>query len=237
MRRFLTSEVMQNSITITGEEANHMKNAVRMNVGDEFIAFDGSGTDYTCVITKVDKDISADITDRTQSKAEPNIKVTLYQAYPKSAKMNEIVQKAIELGAAAIVPFLSKRCVKRPSGQGEKLSKVALSAVKQCGRSVLPKVADVQSFEQAAELMKSHELLIVCFEEERLTSLAQALCKDVSDIGIVIGSEGGFERFEIEKMREVGGIPVTLGRRIMRTETAGMAVLSACFYAKGQMEY
>jgi len=237
MRRFLASEVRDNSITITGEEANHIRNAVRMSVGDEFIAFDGSGIDYTCVITNADRDITANIIDKTHSKAEPVIKVTLYQAYPKSAKMNEIVQKAVELGAAAIVPFLSKRCVKRPSGQGEKLSKVALSAVKQCGRSIIPTVSDVQSFEQALELMSCHEMLIVCDEEERAIQLSQALQINAKDIGIVIGSEGGFERIEVDRIKAVEGIPVTLGRRIMRTETAGMAVLAACFYAKGEMEY
>ncbi|MBT3318680.1 MAG: 16S rRNA (uracil(1498)-N(3))-methyltransferase [Clostridia bacterium] len=237
MRRFLATNVSKNSIYISGEEANHMRNAVRMSIGDEFIAIDGSGIDYTCAITNIDKDVKADILSKSQNKAEPEINVTLYQAYPKSAKMNEIVQKAVELGAAAIVPFLSKRCVKRPSGQGDKLSKVALSAVKQCGRSIIPNVTDVQSFEQALELMSNHELLIICDEEERQRQLYTALQVGASDIGIVIGSEGGFERSEIERVKDCGGIPVTLGRRIMRTETAGIAVLAACFYAKGEMEY
>jgi 16S rRNA (uracil1498-N3)-methyltransferase len=237
MRRFLATEVLKNSIVISGEEANHMKNAVRMSIDDEFIAIDGSGIDLMCRITSIDNDITAKIISKTKNKAEPIINVTLYQAYPKSAKMNEIVQKAVELGAVSIVPFLSKRCVKRPSGQGEKLSKVALSAVKQCGRSILPTVTDVQSFEQALELTQGQETLIVCDEEERQIQLSLALQSNSKDIGIVIGSEGGFERIEVDRIKAVEGIPVTLGRRIMRTETAGMAVLAACFYAKGEMEY
>lgn len=239
MRRFYVDpeDVLGNSIIIRGEEANHIKNAVRMQVGDEFVAFDGSSTDYTCRVNSVGKSIGADIIGSTENKAEPSINVTLYQAYPKSAKMNEIVQKAVELGAVGIVPFLSVRCVKRPEGQGDKLGRVALSAVKQCGRSVLPTVTDVQSFEDALELMKRHEQLIVCWEEERQVSLRQALESDAKDIGIVIGSEGGFDAEEVDQIREMGGVIVTLGRRIMRTDTAGMAVLSAIFYDKGQMEY
>lgn len=239
MRRFYVDpeDVLGNSIIIRGEEANHIKNAVRMQVGDEFVAFDGSSTDYTCRVNSVGKSIGADIIGSTENKAEPSINVTLYQAYPKSAKMNEIVQKAVELGAVGIVPFLSVRCVKRPEGLGDKLGRVALSAVKQCGRSVLPTVTDVQSFEDALELMKRHEQLIVCWEEERQVSLCQVLESDAKDIGIVIGSEGGFDAEEVDQIREMGGVIVTLGRRIMRTETAGMAVLSAIFYDKGQMEY
>lgn len=239
MRRFYVDpeDVLGNSIIIRGEEANHIKNAVRMQVGDEFVAFDGSSTDYTCRVNSVGKSIGADIIGSTENKAEPSINVTLYQAYPKSAKMNEIVQKAVELGAVGIVPFLSVRCVKRPEGQGDKLGRVALSAVKQCGRSVLPTVTDVQSFEDALELMKRHEQLIVCWEEERQVSLRQVLESDAKDIGIVIGSEGGLDAEEVDQLREMGGVIVTLGRRIMRTETAGMAVLSAIFYDKGQMEY
>lgn len=240
MRRFYVDpeDVLGNSIIIRGEEANHIKNAVRMQVGDEFVAFDGSSTDYTCRVNSVGKSIGADIIGSTENKAEPSIDVTLYQAYPKSAKMNEIVQKAVELGAVGIVPFLSVRCVKRPEGQGDKLGRVALSAVKQCGRSVLPTVTDVHSFEDALELMKRHEKLFVCWEGEREVSLQQALEDDTSsNIGIVIGSEGGFDAEEVDQMREIGGKTVTLGRRIMRTETAGMSVMSAIFYDKGQMQY
>lgn len=237
MRRFFADEVNQKNIKISGEEANHIKNALRMKPGDEFIAIDGSGTDYTCVISSIDKDVFADIIKRDKNLAEPDIKVTLYQAYPKSAKMNDIVDKAVELGVYAIVPFLSKRCVKRPDGQGEKLTKVALSAAKQSGRSIVPQVSDVKSFEEALKLMKDRELLIACYEEEKNNALSDALKTHAKDIGIVIGSEGGFESEEIEKMKNNGAVVVTLGRRILRTETAGIAVLAACFYEKGQMKY
>lgn len=237
MRRFFATQVKENSIIVSGDEANHIKNSVRLKPGDEFIAIDGSGMDYYCKISDINKDVHADIISKELGKAEPDVKITLYQAYPKSAKMNEIVQKAVELGAVSIVPFLSKRCVKRPSGQGDKLTRVAVSAVKQCGRSILPEVPDVQDFKHVLELMKRHELLIVCYEEETIRPLSEALKNDAIDIGIVIGSEGGFEREEIDTMKEAGGVVVTLGRRILRTETAGIAVLASCFYDKGQMKY
>ncbi len=237
MRRFYSDEVYENSLKITGDEAAHMKNSLRMKTGDEFIAIDGSGVDYFCAISNVDRDITADVIKKEKGNAEPDIKVTLYQAYPKSAKMNDIVDKAVELGVYEIVPFLSKRCVKRPNGQGEKLTKVSLSAAKQSGRSIVPKVSDVQNFNNALKLMKRHKLLIACYEEEQIKELSQALDTDVDDIAIVIGSEGGFEKEEIGSMRDAGAVVVTLGRRILRTETAGIAVLAACFYEKGQMKY
>ena len=237
MRRFYADEVNESSVRISGDEAAHMKNSLRMRQGDEFIAIDGSGTDYYCAVSSIDRDVYADIIKKEKGSAEPDIKVTLYQAYPKSAKMNDIVDKAVELGVFEVVPFLSKRCVKRPQGQGDKLSIVSLSAAKQSGRSIVPKVSDVMSFDDALGLMKRHSLLIACYEEEQTNDLAQALRNEAEDIGIVIGSEGGFEQQEIERMKQAGAEVVTLGRRILRTETAGIAVLAACFYEKGQMKY
>ena len=240
MRRFYadSGDVHENSLIIRGDDANHIKNVLRMQPGDMFIAIDGTGMDYTCRMTAVGKEIEADIISRDHNLAEPDIRVTLYQAYPKSAKMEEIVQKAVELGAGGIVPFLSKRCVKRPSKGGSvRLERVALSALKQCGRSVMPHITDVQSFDDALELMKKHDLLIACWEEEQDRPLKQTLGRDARDIGIVIGSEGGFEASEMDRIKDIGGVPATLGRRIMRTETAGMAVLSAIFYEKDQMQY
>ena len=237
MRRFYADEVNENSIMITDDEAAHMKNSLRMKAGDEFIAIDGSGFDYYCAISNIDRDITARIIKKEKGSAEPDIKVTLYQAYPKSAKMNDIVDKAVELGVYEIIPFLSKRCVKRPQGQGDKLTKVSLSAAKQSGRSIIPSVSDVQSFHDALKLMKRHKLLIACYEEEKIKELSQAMSNEADDIAIVIGSEGGFEKEEIDSMRDAGAMIVTLGRRILRTETAGIAVLAACFYEKGQMKY
>ncbi len=236
MHRFfvLPENIKENSLTITGDEAKHMKNVLRMDKGHEMIAFDGTGMDYLCRIKNIGFDIEAHIITKEKNTAEPDIAVTLYQAYPKSAKMEEIVQKAIELGAQRIVPFLSQRCVKRPE-ESSRLRRVAMAAVKQCGRSRIPVVDDVLLFADVLKLMRNHEKLIVCWEEERETSLRAALAGDEQDIGIVIGPEGGFEGAEVAKMCETGGVSVTLGPRIMRTETAGIAVLAAIFYDKGQM--
>ena len=221
-------------LVISGDEAKHMKNALRMQPGDTFTAFDGSGVDFDCRVTSVGSAVEADILSRWTTEAEPAVKVTLYQAYPKLAKMEEIVQKAVELGAAGIVPFISARCVKKPE-DASRLRRVALAAVKQCGRSIIPEVSDILRFDDALARMSDHESLIVCWEEEQITPLSDALKGDAKDIGIVIGSEGGFEAAEVEKMRDVGGVSVTLGPRILRTETAGIAVLAAVFYERGQM--
>ena len=237
MHRFYTEPelVHENSLTILGDEAKHIKNVLRMQAGDELIAFDGTGYDYVCRITGIGAQIDAQVLRNELNKTEPGINVTLYQAYPKSAKMEEIVQKAVELGAFGIVPFISHRCVKRPE-ESSRLRRVALSAVKQCGRSVLPTVADVLRFDDALKLMKTHDKLIVCWEEERETPLKAALSGEAGNIGVVIGPEGGLEVAEVKRMREAGGISVTLGPRIMRTETAGIAVMAAVFYDKGQMQ-
>jgi 16S rRNA (uracil1498-N3)-methyltransferase len=236
MARFFADspDINQDRLIITGDEAKHMKNALRMQPGDTFTAFDGSGVDFDCRIISVGNIIEADILSRHSNTTEPEISVTLYQAYPKLAKMEEIVQKAVELGAHGIVPFISARCVKKPE-DSPRLRRVALSAVKQCGRSVVPEVSGVLRFNDALKRMRAHDKLIVCWEEEQMRPLSEALKGDARDIGIVIGSEGGFEAAEVEKMREIGGISVTLGARILRTETAGIAVLAAVFYDKGQM--
>lgn len=237
MHRFYTppENVGENSLTITGDEAKHIKNVLRMQAGDEVIVFDGSGYDYICRMTAVGAQVEAQVLQKQLNKTEPDIKLTLYQAYPKSAKMEEIVQKSIELGAARIVPFIAHRCVKRPE-DSSRLRRVALAAVKQCGRSMLPSVEDVLRFDDALKLMKAHDKLIVCWEEERVTSLKEALADDAKNIGVVIGPEGGLEESEVKRMREAGGVSVTLGPRIMRTETAGIAVMAAVFYEKGQMQ-
>lgn len=227
-------DVGADKLVISGDEAKHIKNALRMQPGDMFVAFDGSGMNYDCRITSVGAAVEADILSRRATEAEPAVKATLYQAYPKLAKMEEIVQKAVELGAVGIVPFISARCVKRPD-DASRLRRVALAAVKQCGRSIIPEVSDILRFEDAVARMSTHESLIVCWEEEQTTPLSDALKGDAKDIGIVIGSEGGFEAAEVEKMRSAGGVTVTLGPRILRTETAGIAVLAAVFYEKGQM--
>lgn len=237
MHRFYTlpDNVDEKSLRIAGDEAKHIKNVLRMQTGDTFVAFDGTGIDYTCRIISVGTQIDTQIISKTHNKTEPSIKVTLYQAYPKSAKMEEVVQKAVELGAVGVVPFISQRCVKRPE-DSSRLRRVAMAAVKQCGRSVLPHVQDVLSFDNALSLMKKHDKLIVCWEEEHETALKSAMTGDAQNIGVVIGPEGGFEAAEVELMREAGGVAVTLGPRIMRTETAGIAVLAAIFYEKGQMQ-
>lgn len=205
-----------------------------MRKGDEFVAFDGTGIDYYCRITQADKDVHADILKRDKNNCEPKIKATLYQAYPKSDKMEEIVQKAVELGAAGIVPFISARCVKKPDNS-VRLRRVALAAAKQCGRSIIPFVDDILCFKDVLEKMGKHERLIVCWEQESGTTLKSALYGQPKDIAIVIGPEGGFDEEEIESMRKCGGISVTLGPRILRTETAGMSVLSAVMFCMGQM--
>jgi len=240
MRRFFvdTANIDVDHLIVKGDEAKHMMSSVRMQPGDTFIAIDGSGIDYTCRITAADRDVDAQIMNRAHNIAEPKVRVTLYQAYPKQAKMQDIVQKAVELGAVGVVPFLSQRCVKRPKdADSSRLRRVALSAVKQCGRSIIPNVSDVLSFEDACARMKSHDQLIACWEEETQTPLSAVLESDAADIGVVIGSEGGFDAQEVDKMCALGGTSVTIGPRILRTETAGIAVLAAIFYGKGQMQY
>lgn len=241
MPRFFTEYINENDAVICGEDAHHITRSLRMTVGDKLTLCNFKGTDFECEITDIgDEQVKVKILSSSPTHSEPKTSVTLYQALPKGDKFELIIQKSVELGVTKIVPFISGRCISRPDDKKlakklERWQKIAVSAAKQCGRGIIPTVEPVMNFESAAKDLCSHKLPIVFYEfgGEKLSKL---LDNDISDIGVMIGSEGGFEQSEIETAKSLGATPATLGKRILRCETAPLCVMSIIMYQKGDME-
>lgn len=250
MHRFFVepSRIRKDEIEIAGGDVNHIRNVLRMREGEELLVCDGYGNEYICRIRAYTEDaVSAHILRRCRVESELPCRITLFQCLPKGDKMELIIQKAVELGASDIVPVASKRCVVRLDA-GKEISKrkrwqaVAEGAAKQSGRALIPPVLPMKSFREALELAKELDVCLIPYE------CAQELLKDGPGspmeqtkeilkgirpghtIGIFIGPEGGFEREEAELAVKAGAKPVSLGKRILRTETAGLCMLSVLMF-------
>ncbi len=230
-------DIFEDKITISGGDAVHIAKVLRLTEGDKITLCDGVGLDYAGEITESNKDsVTVNILSKTPCLAEPSVSVTLFQGLPKQGKMDFIIEKCTELGISRIVPVMMHRCVAnvRDEKAEKKLSrwrKIAAESVKQCGRGVIPEINDVLSFQDAVRMATDLELCLAAYENERNVSLKSALSgKSPKSVGIFIGPEGGFEESEIKMLLSTGIPSVTLGRRILRTETAGQAVLTAIMY-------
>lgn len=225
--------------SITGEDAFHISRVLRMQIGETILVGDGMGWDYLCKFLDIqDKMVTVQVLEKSKCNQELPVAVTLYQAMTKGDKMELIVQKAVELGVTSIVPFYSKRCVaKWETGEkGEKktarFQKIAFTAAKQSERGRIPQFSLPVSFSQAVADASQKELALIPYEEETKCHLRQVISeKPVLSASVLIGPEGGFEKEEVLQAKSAGILPVSLGRRILRTETAGLFVLSALSYA------
>ena len=238
-RFFVKKEKITDNIgKISGDDARHIARSLRMAVGDIITVSDGEGNEYQASLSKIrDEECLFEIQSVSQSDSESPVSITLYVAYPKGDKLETVIQKAVELGANAIVPFESSRCIKRPPKEKlEKLtarhSKIAEEAAKQCGRSRLPSVSSVISYEEMLSEAKKSSLILFCYENENGSTLKTALEKaeGPKDIAVIIGSEGGFSPEEANAAILAGAVSVSLGKRILRCETAPLYVLSALSY-------
>jgi len=230
-------EINENCVIIKGEDENHIKNVLRFLPGHPIYLCDGNGFDYEGIISGFSKEgVLIDIKSKKESLSEPKIRVSLFQGLPKGEKMESIVQKCVELGVYEIILVSMHRSVSKLKTDKEeaKLSrymKLSYSAAKQSGRGMIPKVR-VLSYGEALKYAKGLDLALIAYENEEETSLKDALKGfSGSSIGVFIGPEGGFEDFEIELAR--GFKTVSLGKRILRTETAGPAVLAVINYEFG----
>ena len=241
MPRFFVSRdcISDTTVRISGDDAHHISYSLRMAAGDTVTVCDGEGEEYECTLTRLDgKEVEAEIISHSPSSSESPVKITLYQAYPKGDKLETVIQKAVELGAAEIVPFESERCIKRPKGdkiekQKERMNKIAYQAAKQCGRAVLPEVQSPLSFAEAISDASRCDLAIFCYENCRTQSLRGVLEEKGSgarSVSVIVGCEGGFSEREAKEIEAQGIIPVTLGARILRCETAPLFALSAIAY-------
>ena len=233
-------------IRITGDDVNHAKNVLRMSVGEKVVVSCGQGVDYYCIIDFIrENQIGLRIEEEKAAVTELPVAITLFQALPKRDKMELVIQKAVELGAAEIVPVQTRRCVVRLDEwkADRKLVRwraIAEAAAKQSGRGVIPRISEIMSFAEALNYAEQMDTVLIPYElYEDMADSVEMMRKAAggSSIGIFIGPEGGFERGEIEQAMERGAFPLSLGKRILRTETAGMATLSVLmFLIEGQKE-
>ncbi len=228
------------SIFITGSDVNHMKNVLRMKKGEHVLLSDGVDREYECELVDLKDDcIEAKILDVFGSSCELPTKITLFQGLPKGDKMELIVQKAVELGAYEIVPVKTKRTIvrldeKKAKKKVDRWNGIALSAAKQAKRGIIPEVKPVMTLKESFAYAKTFDANIIPYEDARGISHSREVLaglKGKGHIGIFIGPEGGFDEGEVEAAMELGIAPVTLGKRILRTETAGMTVLSILMFA------
>lgn len=240
MQKLFIDYTPENEILLDGEQARHIAKSLRMKKGDMLIVTDGRGNDFGCQIDEITKDtVHLSVCYKQASETEPDCRVTVYQAVPKGSKLEEVIQKCVELGAVKIVPVLTKRCVSRPDEKSakkknERYQKIALEAAQQSGRGIVPEIAPMTTLKKAAENDDS-EVKIVFYEGggEPLKSIIKPNTKSVS---IYIGSEGGFESDEVELLKSNGLVAATLGKRILRTQTAPVAALSAIMLITGNLE-
>lgn len=244
MPKFFSSNISENRIIINSEDVRHIKNVLRLKAGDCVTVCDGKGFDYECTIAEIrDKEVECSINKKTAADTEPPIKVTLYQGIPKAAKMDYIIQKNTELGISGIVPCALVRCVAKiedKKSEAKKLArwqKIAEEAAKQSGRGIVPQICEPCTLLDAIERLKEEDLAFAIYECESDRSLKKTLTtsRDVNSVGFLIGPEGGFDPAEIELLHRSGIRSIGLGRRILRTETAGEAVLSMIMYEIGDI--
>ncbi len=224
------------SVIIRGGDVNHIKNVLRMRVGEELSVSNGQdGKEYRCAIADFLEDgVRCELRFVKEDGVELPVRVVLFQGLPKGDKMELIVQKAVELGVYEIVPVAARRCVvklddKKAAAKVARWQSIAEAAAKQSKRGIIPRVSPVTDFDRAAERAAGMDVRLIPYEMaegmERTRRLLSAI-RPGQEVAVFIGPEGGFEESEIAKAAEKGVEPVTLGRRILRTETAGMTVLA-----------
>ena len=242
MTRFFVAPEEMNSdfMVLTGENAAHAK-VLRLKNGEKVMVCDGQGGECVCTVSDVSPgQISLVVNSVQKSAAEPAVKVSVYMAFPKSDKLEHVIQKATELGAYEIVAFPSDRCISRPDAKSlqkkqERWQKIAASASEQSGRGHIPEVITLGSYSEAISRAIQVDKAILFYENEHATTLRMALeTGSYQSVSLLTGPEGGLEEAEVEKARQAGMEICTLGSRILRCETAPLCALSAVMYHTGE---
>ena len=240
MTRFFVSpeELGNEFISLTGENASHAK-VLRLKEGEQVLVCDGAGMEALCTVQDA-KSWELTVEERRESESEARVRVSVYMAFSKGDKLEHVIQKATELGAYEIVAFPSARCVSRPDDKSlkkklERWQKIAASAAEQSGRGRIPEVVVVNSYTAALERGAKTDLPMLFYENERATTLHMALNeRRYESVALLTGPEGGLEEKEVNQAMEAGWKVCTLGRRILRCETAPLCALSAVMYASGE---
>lgn len=241
MHHFFVPEenLLDGRIIIRGDDVNHIRNVLRMALGEKLAISCGKGVEYICAVEELQEDaVTARILEEQATESELPVSITLFQSLPKSDKMEFVIQKAIELGVSRVVPMRTKRCVVKLDERKEqkKLARwqaIAEAAAKQSGRGMIPEIERIADFEQALQMAAQYDMVLIPYElcdnmPESVTVVQRAA--EGKSIGIFIGPEGGFERGEVEQAVNGGAVPISLGKRILRTETAGLAILSVLMF-------
>lgn len=247
MPKFFVKEeqIQENQIIILGQDVNHIKKVLRAKIGDELqICNSQNGENFLCEIDNLEEEkIICQIKEKIQEQVESNIEVTIFQGLPKADKMEYIIQKSVELGVYDITPVEMKRCVvklneKDKSKKIERWQKISEVAAKQCGRDIIPQINNIINIKNICNLIQEYDMVLVAYENEEKNTLKEQLenikkqnnSKSKVKIGIIIGPEGGLEEKDVETLKENGAKVITLGRRILRTETVALNVLSIIMY-------
>ena len=243
MNKFFVKEnqIVDNQISILGEDVNHIKNVLRLNYGDKIKVCDTDNTiNYICEVNKISKEeVECIIIEKVENEAEGNVELHIFQGLPKADKMELIIQKGTELGISKFIPVKFNRSIVKLTGKDEikkieRWQKIAEVAAKQCGRDIIPKVEKIENVKNICNLFQNYDIVLVAYELEKENYIKQELKaiekKDKYKIAVVIGPEGGIEPEEIELMNKSNSRVISLGKRILRTETVAMQVASIIMY-------
>lgn len=241
MAWFFTKEVIGEYFEITGEDAHHITKSLRMAKGEQLTLCTLDGRRHKCVIEDfASNSVTVKVLESTLCEQEPSVKITLFMALTKGDKMDDIVQKSVELGVHKIVPILTARCISRPDEKQIKKKvarwqKIAENAAQQSRRGIIPQVADLMSIKNSLVTLSDFDKAIVFYEcgGEKIRDIVD---ENTQSLAIFVGSEGGFEESEIEMLKQSGVIPATLGSRILRAQTAPLAAITAIMYQTKNLE-
>lgn len=239
----------EGTVVITGEDARHIGKVMRSRVGDKLIVSDGNSRDALVQITAIEpQQVAAEIVEPVEAAGEPRLKVTVAQSLPKGDKMETVIQKCTEIGAASFLPFISERTVVQYDGKKEekraaRWRKIAKEAAEQAHRSRIPAVEAPVSWRELLTGFPAYDLALLCYEQEHGAQLRDAIkpfmgklmLDQTASILVIVGPEGGFAEQEVRDAEAAGAVSIGLGRRILRTETAAMAALTCIMYESGEM--
>ena len=238
IKRFFVEpcDIVNDSITITGEEFYHLTTVLRHKVGYKIIVCCSDDYDYNATITEIKKDYAKAVIDsRIPNCCKPKTNINLYQAVIKNTKLDIVIQKAIELGVHSITLFYSKN-TNETNINLDRLNKIAKEASKQCGRADLVKINGIFPFDEMLNDIKKYKNIVIPYEYEDKNNFSSLNLKNDNDYALIIGSEGGFDIKEVEKVKALNGKSVTLGNRILRAETASIVAISLLMYELGEFD-
>ena len=235
MPKFFSQHIDGDIISLDKDDSKHIKTVLRAGLGDKITVCDCNGNDYRCVVCDLGENVKAEIIEKMPCESESAFKITLFQGLPKSDKMDAIIQKCVEIGVCAVVPVRTERSIvkidNKEAKKTERWQKISLSAAKQSGRGIIPEVCTPMVFKEAVLKAADMDLALIPYENEHKTGIKTALNGfKGKNIAVFIGPEGGFSEGEIAFAMEKGVVPVTLGKRILRTETAGPVACAIILY-------